>query len=115
MSFTVKQISENFSYLKPDDLKYLTGKSDVKGDDTVILSKLAATNKKDIQIFAAKKEGNPFLDLLKGDRKVEVTKVSGVSPVRNNASNPFAVDSGHQKQNPALQAYIPAERKAWIG
>ena len=115
MSITVEQLGNKFKYLKSSDFKYLTGKSseNIKDDDTVSLSKLAKYNKRDIQIFAAKKEGTPFLGMLKGENRVNIAKETGINDDKN-VSNPFAQKDEHQRST-ALGAWIPPERKAWIG
>ena len=119
MSITVKQLSDKFKYLKPDDFKYLTGKSsEVNENDTVSLSKLASYHKKDIQIFAAKAEGDKFLSMLNGNHKTDITKSAGLDKniANNNKTNPFTLNKqNNSKGNYALGAYIPPERKAWIG
>jgi len=115
MSITVKQLSNQFSYLKFEDFKYLTGKSsNIKDDDTVSLGKLAAFNKKDIQIFAARKEGVSFLGLLKGENQVDIAKGAGIKGDKN-TSNPFGQQNNEYKRNPALGGWIPPEKKTWIG
>lgn len=119
MSITVKQLSDNFKYLKFDDFKYLTGKSsNIQDDDTVSLSKLATYNKRDIQVFTAKKEGENFLNMLNGSYKTDITKSAGLNKKISNGkkTNPFiSKNENGAKRNFALQAYVDPERKAWIG
>ena len=117
MSITVKQLGDKFKYLKDADFKYLTGKSpeDIKDNDTVSLSRLAKYNKRDIQIFAAKKEKQNFLGLLQGKNQTVISKEAGITTKESkNTTNPFAQKDEHQRST-ALGAWIPPERKAWIG
>lgn len=109
MSITVKQLSNKFKYLKSSDFKYLTGKSsNIKDDDAVSLSKLATyDNKKDIQIFAVKKEGENFLNMLNGSHRFEISNAAGFnksSQYNGSKTNPLAFNNQNDKP----------ERKNWV-
>lgn len=121
MTITVKQLGDKFKYLKFKDFKKLTGKSsNIKDSDVVPLENIALFNKQDLHVFTAKLEGQKFVNLFDGERRVNLVKTIGGLPSGNNVNtatkttNPF-VGVQNSNRNFALGAFIPSEQRAWIG
>lgn len=69
MSITVKDLYQYNPNFDPKDVVILTGKTDFKKDDTIVLSRVTSLNDNDFSIFVAEKEGKSFINTVQDHKK----------------------------------------------
>lgn len=100
MSITVMDVYKKFPDFGYEKMKKLTGKSDFEDGDTIQLSRIAAFGDKNLSIFAAEKEGKPFVNTIQDDNmKAQIADASGIKT--DNA------------QNANVPAYIPMDKSVF--
>lgn len=92
MGITVKELCKKFTNIKDSEIAQLVGKKNFTQTDTIPLNNFAKCNDLKYKNFAAEREGQGFIKLLKGQQQVEVAKNAGISlQPANTYQNPFDI------------------------
>lgn len=87
MSITVEMVYKQFPDFKESDMKRLVGKSEFTDKDNIILARIAAFGDKNLSIFAAKKEGDKFTELIPEKSRPEIVQSADVKENSNEKGN----------------------------
>ena len=111
MAITVKEFCKRFTTVKDSEIATLVGKSHFTNDDIIPLNNFALCSKLEWKDFAANREGNTFINLLKGKDQIEVAKNRGtkLKPIsfNQNGNNNISPNYG---QNPFGQSLFTLKK-----
>lgn len=82
MGITVDNIYKRFPQFKPEDMEKLVGRSNFNDNTQISLnniSKYRGSYDQDLSVFTAQKEGNNFINLLSGKKKINIAEDAGIT------------------------------------
>lgn len=94
MTITVGDIYTQFPGFRPEDMiKLCNGNKNLNGRTTVSLSNIAAFGDNDLSVFAAKREGKSFTNMLAKNERIEINQTAGIADNNKDKNSPDANSS----------------------